>query len=217
MNSNRNKNLYDYLLLKTKGNLTKHTITYELQNVDEQISLHTDEIIGCPLVTTSPEELENGNVLLAGEPRHFCNQTILLNRLTAIDSENITFTTFKHEGQEYYCSSEDGMYLQAYCIPLKQLSIAVSQPLYQQRLDKVKEYFNRQREKHGMELSDNQIYKLIGEPTKKALWNEWYRLYPDVFIKKFQQKFFDEHTFPKITFKEGNDPKRATIAEEHKL
>lgn len=219
MNSNQNKTLYDYLLSKTKGNLTKHTVTYELQKFKNgsSVSFFCISITGVSSKLVEPEEIENGDILLAGDPMHFGEQEIFLDHVHAVDSERVSFSYFKVQDDEYYCSSDDGMYLKSFNISTKELTFRPPKSLAQQRIQKVLIFFQKHRARLGSNLSEQQIYDSIGEPTKAALWNEWYRLYPSVFVKKYQKNFFDEPDFPKINFKEGNDPNRNAIAPEHQL
>lgn len=205
--------------MKTQGNLTKHTITYQLQQLKQgtSVSFCCVSINGVSVRTCTPEALENGDILLAGDPIHFSDQNIFLYHMHAVDSERITFSSFKVHDEEYYCSTDDGMYLICNHISSKELTYESPKDETEQKVEKVWLFFQNHRLRLGSNLTEQQIYDSIGKPTKKALWNEWYRLYPLVFTEIFQKNFFDEPALPQITFKEGNSPSRNTIATEHQL
>jgi hypothetical protein len=219
MKLSQKQTLYDYLLEKTQGNLSKHTVTYQLKKIKPgvRISCSGKEIVGVGLDSVKPEELDCGQILLAGDPMHFSGQTIHLEHLNPDDGEVVYFSNFRFQGKEYYCSTEDGMYLELAHISTKDLTINPVQNLTQRRIAKVQLYFETHKERLKANLSNQQIYEAIGEPTKAALWKEFHRLYPSVFPKNYQKNFFDDPDFPNISFKAGNNPNRNSIALEHQL
>lgn len=204
-------NLYDFIIGKAKGSIDKHVVTKELRllaNAKNKLILEAD-LLGVSTEVVI-EEVDNHRVMLHGDAKLFQKDRdkiyIEPSAIYVQSDELLTFNRFRDfNGHEYYVSDETGMFIDSFSVAVSKLEIDLppQKTARQTRLDRIREYFDRYRKEHGMtDLTDNEIFKKIGSPTRETIWNDWSRLWPQTFIG-FQKNDFSHSPLREIGFKKG--------------
>ena len=208
-------NLYEHLLLKTQGALDRHCLNRFLLQIEPGTKLYFSGELQGALVKEGIEEANEYQMLLNGTMQHFgLKADIYFSPEQLIGNSDIEFraTKFFAKGKEYYISDETGLFLQPTLIEIHDLWLNFSTEklsVGEKRRLKVEQFFDRYRAEHEMaEHSMEEIYMKIGMPSQEALWNEWQRLWPDIFNANYQKEFFRTEPLRQINYTLGTGKDR---------